>query len=104
MRRGHPLRQGIELARSTCPDLVICDLLMPDVDGFEVVARLNEDPVTAAIPILVLTAHDLSEADKVRLNGRVLGIATKGTHGTDGLTDWLARVLPPGRRVLPPTS
>jgi hypothetical protein len=53
-------------------------------------------PVTAASRsrLLVLTSHSLTEADKVRLNGRVLGIATKGLNGADGLNAWLARVLP----------
>ena len=50
---------------------------------------------TSSIPILVLTAQDLSAADKARLNGRVLGIAAKGSSGTDGLSDWLGRVLRP---------
>jgi signal transduction histidine kinase/CheY-like chemotaxis protein len=87
-------REGIALARSSGADLVICDLMMPDVDGFEVVSELRGSANTAAIPILILTAHDLSPADKARLNGRVLGIATKSKSGVDGLSDWLTRVLP----------
>jgi CheY-like chemotaxis protein len=82
------------------PDLLICDLMMPEVDGFEVVGQLKETAATAAIPILILTAHDLTAADKVRLNGRVLGIATKGASGAEGLSDWLSRVLP----LAPPTA
>jgi CheY-like chemotaxis protein len=68
--------------------------MMPDVDGFQVVSELGGSANTAAIPILILTAHDLSPADKARLNGRVLGIATKSKSGVDGLSDWLTRVLP----------
>jgi CheY-like chemotaxis protein len=94
VRRALSGRHGIELAQSHGADLIICDLLMPDLDGFEVVASLQEAPTTATIPILILTAHDLSSADKARLTGRVLGIATKGDNGVDGLSDWLARVLP----------
>jgi CheY-like chemotaxis protein len=74
---------------------------MPDVDGFEVVARLHEADATSDIPILVLTSHSLTEADKVRLNGRVLGIATKGMNGADGLNAWLARVLPLSQPAVP---
>jgi CheY-like chemotaxis protein len=85
--------EGIRLARDHAPDLVICDLIMPDVDGFEVVGRLQDSEETSAIPILVLTAHDLTLAEKARLNGRVLGVASKGETGVDGLGEWLTRVL-----------
>ena len=94
VRRASSGGEGIRLARSHRPDLVICDLMMPEVDGFEVVGELREAADTASIPILILTAHDLSSADRARLNGRVLGIAAKGATGADGLTDWLVRVLP----------
>ncbi|MEA2577330.1 MAG: hypothetical protein QOD78_918 [Chloroflexota bacterium] len=87
-------REGIDLAQAGGADLIICDLMMPGVDGFEVVARLRDDADTASIPILILTSHDLTEADKSRLNGRVLGIATKGDNGVNGLSQWLATVLP----------
>jgi CheY-like chemotaxis protein len=74
---------------------VICDLLMPEVDGFEVVGRLHDDPATTTIPILVLTGHELTAADKARLNGRILGVVDKGEAAASGLRDWLDRVLPP---------
>jgi signal transduction histidine kinase/CheY-like chemotaxis protein len=94
VRRTTSGREAIQLARIICPELLICDLMMPEVDGFEVIATLHEATTTAAIPILVLTAHDLTAADKERLNGRVVGIATKGEGGADGLSAWLDRVLP----------
>ncbi len=56
--------------------------MMPEVDGFEVVTQLRGAKATSAIPILVLTAQDLSPIDKARLNGRVLGIASKGESGS----------------------
>jgi CheY-like chemotaxis protein len=87
--------EGLRLARSEGPDLVICDLMMPDVDGFEVVWQLHESAETSSIPILVLTAHDLSGVERQRLNGRVVGIATKGALGQNGLAEWLARMVPP---------
>jgi signal transduction histidine kinase/DNA-binding response OmpR family regulator len=94
VRRASSGREGIELAQTVGADLIICDLMMPGVDGFEVVARLHDAVETASIPILVLTAHELTAADKGRLNGRVLGIATKGDSGVNGLSQWLATVLP----------
>lgn len=84
-------RTGVDRARDERPDLVICDLVMPDVDGFGVVGELKSDPVTADIPIIILTAHDLSPADKLRLNGKVLGIVSKGPDAQAGLRAWLVR-------------
>ena len=51
---------------------------MPDVDGFAVVERLRADPATAAIPIVVLTAKAMTEADKARLNGQISYLAEQG--------------------------
>jgi signal transduction histidine kinase/DNA-binding response OmpR family regulator len=82
-------REALDQAASTDFDLVICDLVMPDVDGFEVVVALKRDPRTAPVPILVCTAHDLTEADKGRLNGKILGIVSKGADAMDGLRSWL---------------
>ena len=87
--------EGLSLIGSYKPDLVILDLVMPGVDGFEVISSLKGDPRTASIPILVCTAHDLTPADKERLNGKILGIVTKGTDARDGLRQWLATAAAP---------
>lgn len=47
---------GIQTALRSPPDLVLCDLMMPGVDGFGVLARLRSEPATAAIPFVFLTA------------------------------------------------
>jgi diguanylate cyclase (GGDEF)-like protein len=47
---------GLQLARVQQPDLIICDILMPDLDGYEVLKGLQENPVTATIPFIFLTA------------------------------------------------
>jgi two-component system cell cycle response regulator DivK len=48
--------EGLSLARSQLPDLIICDLQMPGIDGYAVVRRLRQDPITRACPIVALTA------------------------------------------------
>ncbi len=87
-------QDGLHLVDAVSPDLVICDLLMPGVDGFEVVGRMQANPSTAAIPILILTSHELTAADKSRLNGRILGVVDKGDSAVAGLRSWLSRVAP----------
>jgi len=88
---------ALAMAAEAMPDLVICDLIMPDIDGFGVVAGLKGNPVTSSVPILILTAHDLSPAEKARLRGDVLGIVTKGADARLQLRDWLNRVAMPER-------
>ncbi len=49
-------RLGVQLARQHLPDLILCDILMPDLDGYGVYQELRQDPVTAIIPFIYLTA------------------------------------------------
>jgi CheY-like chemotaxis protein len=53
--------QGLEVARRSKPDLIICDLMMPRVDGFEFIRRLRADPTIAHIRVIALTALDKQE-------------------------------------------
>jgi CheY-like chemotaxis protein/MinD-like ATPase involved in chromosome partitioning or flagellar assembly len=54
-------RQGLILAKSERPDLILLDVMMPDIDGFEVTQKLREDEVTADIPIIIFTAKNQLE-------------------------------------------
>jgi len=49
-------RIGIELARKEAPDLILCDVMMPEVDGYGVITALRSDPATVTIPFIFLTA------------------------------------------------
>jgi PAS domain S-box-containing protein len=71
-------REGLDLARQRRPDVIVLDLLMPDLDGFQVLDELKADPKTAHIPIIILTCKALSPEDKQRLNGRVNYLKQKG--------------------------
>ncbi|MEA5619767.1 DNA-binding response regulator [Cronbergia sp. UHCC 0137] len=53
---------GIEKVQEYLPDLVICDLVMPDLDGYDVLARLRQSPITAIIPFIFLTASNSQES------------------------------------------
>jgi len=55
---------GLELAREHLPDLVLMDIVMPGLNGFQATRQLTRDPVTSAIPVIILTSKD-QEADRV---------------------------------------
>jgi CheY-like chemotaxis protein len=94
-------REGIERARGSDVDLVICDILMPDLDGFEVVGRLRNDNRTRHLPILILTAHQLTQADKDRLNGHIVGIVSKDRSGVRAeLNSWISRAMGPSQTAV----
>ena len=76
-------KAGLELALKKKPDLIILDLMMPDVDGFEVVSKLREDPAGSQIPILIYTAKNITSEDRERLQGNIQSIIQKGDFGKD---------------------
>jgi signal transduction histidine kinase/CheY-like chemotaxis protein len=78
---------GVALARSRHPSVVLVDLVMPGMDGFDVVARLRRDPETASIPIVILTAKTLTRDDKERLRGQISYVANKGEFDSGHLAD-----------------
>ena len=69
---------ALEAVARRLPDVILTDLLMPEVSGFELVDRLAADPATRDVPVIVLTALDLSEVQRERLAQRVLLTARKG--------------------------
>ena len=62
---------GIEVVRRELPDIVIVDLMMPSMDGYEVCRRLRADPVTARIPLVILTARTSASEQEARAAGAV---------------------------------
>ena len=86
-------REGIELAKSRKPDVVMLDLLMPEINGFDVIEALSADPATKAIPIMVLTAKHLTGADIDKLNRDVSMTVKRGSIGTADLLGKLKMVL-----------
>ena len=78
-------REGIEIARRKQPALVIVDLLLPDISGFEVLDALAADQRTGALPVIVLTAANLSPTDRQRIEKRVHSLAQKGDFTRDAV-------------------
>jgi CheY-like chemotaxis protein len=69
--RANGGKEGIASALRDMPDLIVLDLMMPEVSGFDVVAALHDEPRTSRIPILAVTAKQITDADRLQLNGRV---------------------------------
>jgi PAS domain S-box-containing protein len=68
---------AVEIAAREIPDLIVLDLMMPEMDGFEVVEALNANPKTAAIPVVIVTAMDASVVERQRLKGAVTAVIGK---------------------------
>jgi CheY-like chemotaxis protein len=75
------------------PDVILLDLMMPEMDGFEFIAELRCTPEWRHIPVLVVTARDLSAEDRRRLSGGVQQIIQKGAYDRDQLLLEIGQVL-----------
>jgi signal transduction histidine kinase/CheY-like chemotaxis protein len=75
------------------PDAILLDLMMPEMDGFEFLAELRRQAAWRDIPVVVLTAKDLTDEDRRRLNGEVERIIEKGAYGRDELLQEVGRLL-----------
>jgi CheY-like chemotaxis protein len=93
-------RAGLAAAQTSHVDLVLLDLVMPDLSGIEVVSALRADSRTRALPILLVTAHDLTAADRARLNGDVEAVISKGTTRMEDLVQEISRVAARAKGVV----
>jgi CheY-like chemotaxis protein len=76
-------QEGIELTQRHLPDVVVLDLLMPDVGGIEVVEALKRDAATAQIPVIVVASRQFSVDDREQLNRHALSVIDKGGLGRE---------------------
>jgi threonine synthase len=76
-------REGLDLIQRELPDLVIIDLMMPEMDGFEVIDALRANAETASIPVIVATAKELTADEKDRLGGQIQALMQKGDFLND---------------------
>ena len=78
-------QEGLERAEAGQPDVIILDLMMPGMSGFEVAELLRQRERTARIPILVLTAKELTVADRDQLRSGINGLVMKGSSASTRL-------------------
>ena len=79
---GEPRCSG---STSAMPAVIILDLMMPELDGFDFITELRVNPAWQDIPVVVVTAKDVTEDDRRRLNGYVKRILLKGAYQRDEL-------------------
>jgi PAS domain S-box-containing protein len=86
-------RIALNLLETQSPDLILLDLMMPEVDGFEFVRRLRQLGRFNEVPIVVLTAKDITIADRAQLNGCVKTVFQKGAYHRDQLLSEVRELL-----------
>ena len=86
-------RVALEKLASHSPAVVLLDLMMPEMDGFEFLAVLRQDERWHALPVIVVTAREINDQDRQRLNGQVTNILRKGTYRSDDLIEQIRALM-----------
>lgn len=84
---------ALDELRRDPPQVILLDLMMPEMDGFTFLERFREEPKWAPIPIIVITASELTAGESANLNGAVARVMTKGRYSRDELLGELAKQL-----------
>lgn len=85
--------EALAMTAERAPDLVILDLMMPGMDGFAVLEAFRRQETTAAVPVVVVTAKELTPAEERRLQGRISRLMTKGEFLSEDLLGEIDRAL-----------
>jgi len=83
VRAAYNSKDAVELIRSFVPHLIILNLTMPKMDGFDVIEYIKTEESAKNIPLIIITKRELSEKEKDALDGRLRGILNKGTLKED---------------------
>jgi signal transduction histidine kinase/DNA-binding response OmpR family regulator len=86
-------KTALTLAEKQPPDLILLDLMMPEMDGFEFITRLRHHQMLNTIPVVVLTAKDMTQADRTYLTDSVNAVFQKGGYDRDELSTQLQELL-----------
>jgi threonine synthase len=85
--------EGLTMARQKLPDLIVTDLMMPGIDGFGLVEELKLDPRTRNIPVVVVSAKDITPEERKRLNGHIEAVYQKGSLPPRKFVDQVIQVI-----------
>jgi signal transduction histidine kinase/CheY-like chemotaxis protein len=86
-------REALTRLQADKPDVILLDLMMPEMDGFAVVAALQKEPRWRDIPVIVITARDLDAKDRERLNSGVQSVLVKETFRPADLVERIRRLV-----------
>jgi len=96
--RAYGGEEGIQKSFSEHPDVLILDLMMPEVSGFDVVSRLKAYPATRNVPIIICTSRDPTSEDITRLRSDVTAVMCKGEFAREELVNEIKKVATLVRR------
>ena len=85
--------EGLAVARQKLPDLIVSDLMMPGLDGYGLVEELKLDPRTRDIPVVIVSAKDITPEERKRLNGHIEAVYQKGSLPARKFVDQVIHVL-----------
>ena len=85
--------EALPLVQANKPDLIIADLTMPGMDGFGLVEELKLDPRTRDIPVVVVSAKDITAEERRRLNGNIEAVYQKGSLQPRKFVDQLIHTI-----------
>ena len=85
--------EGLAMARQKLPDLIVSDLTMPGIDGFGLVEELKLDPRTRDIPVVVVSAKDITPDERKRLKGHIEAVYQKGSLPPRKFVDQVIQVI-----------
>ena len=86
-------RVGLERVAAAAPDLILLDLMMPEMDGFDFLEAVREQMPAERIPVVVVTAKELTDDDRKRLSGRVEMVVEKGGTSRDRLLEEVRQLV-----------
>ena len=86
-------KTGLEMIRRERPDVILLDLMMPEVDGFSVLEALRADDELEGTPIIVITAKELTRSEKDRLSGKIQMLLQKGSFTDEDLLDEILEAI-----------
>ncbi len=86
-------QEGLERVADHCPDLILLDLMMPVMHGFEFMERLRANQATCEVPVVVLTAKELSTSEREFLTAHAQRIVQKGGGGAEALLPLVRRTV-----------
>jgi threonine synthase len=92
--------EGLAQARQKLPDLIVTDLMMPGIDGFGLVEELKLDPRTKNIPVVVVSAKDITPEERKRLNGHIQAVFQKSSMPPRKFVEQMVQVIEEDRKEI----